>query len=175
MELTPEQAGIIAHSLGVNLFHAKQSSKKRDKVLPADFHRNYFCASDGHNDWPTLESLERIGFVYRFVPTDSGFLTYWHVSAEGIKWFRQHFDSIVNPEPRVTIPRVGDVWDFYPTLGKKHTTRKRIDRIYWKFSVFAGKAVPYIQWSHTPKARYIDDIRVKSFLKFKAIRLISRK
>lgn len=71
------------------------------------------------------------------------------------------------------IPRVGDVWEFYPTFGKKHKTVKHIEEIYWK-SIPSGGQFPNIRWSHTPKARYIDDIRVKKFLKNRAIRLVRR-
>lgn len=71
------------------------------------------------------------------------------------------------------IPRVGDVWEFRPTSGKKHTTKKRIKRIYWSASKVTGRMCPWIEWSHTPKARYIGNIRVKYFLKERAVRRIS--
>jgi len=60
MPITFEQAEILGHSLGVNLLHAKQSTKKRDKKLPKEFYRNRFCAGDGHNDLPTLQALENL-------------------------------------------------------------------------------------------------------------------
>lgn len=72
------------------------------------------------------------------------------------------------------IPRIGDYWEFYPTVGKRHTTKKYIKNIYWKRSAKTGKMIPFIEWSHTSSARYLPDIRVKYFLKMKAKRLISR-
>lgn len=69
------------------------------------------------------------------------------------------------------IPRVGQRWEFYPTIGKKHKTIKTITAIYWR-TANDGKAYPTIQWSHTPKARYIPHSRVKTFLAKKAIRLL---
>lgn len=72
------------------------------------------------------------------------------------------------------IPRIGDEWEFYPTVGKRHTTKKKIKNIYWKASAKTGGMIPFIEWSHTPSARYLPDVRVKYFLKMKAKRLISR-
>lgn len=72
------------------------------------------------------------------------------------------------------IPRVGDEWEFYPTIGKKHTTKKKIANIYWKRSSASGKLLPWIEWSHTPSARYLPDVRVKFFLAKKAKRLVRR-
>lgn len=71
------------------------------------------------------------------------------------------------------VPRVGDYWEFYPTVGKKHKTKKHIQRIYWSLNK-DGKNCPWIEWSHTPSARYLGDVRVKYFLAKKAVRLISR-
>lgn len=74
----------------------------------------------------------------------------------------------------MTIPRIGDEWEFYPTIGKKHTTKKRIAEIYWRPSNVDGKTCPWIKWSHNPGARYLGDIRVKFFLAKKAKRLVRR-
>ena len=72
------------------------------------------------------------------------------------------------------IPRVGDVWEFYPTTGKRHTTIKQIVKIYWRYSEKEDRENPWIEWSHTPSARYIGDVRVKHFLAKKAKRLVRR-
>lgn len=74
----------------------------------------------------------------------------------------------------MTIPRVGDTWEFYPAAGKSHTTKKEISAIYWKSNSTTGGIVPWIEWSHTPKARYIPDMRVKHFLAKRAKRLVCR-
>jgi hypothetical protein len=78
------------------------------------------------------------------------------------------------PPIKMIIPRIGDYWEFRPTHGKKHTTKKRIVRIYWSPSKVTSRMCPWIEWSHTPKARYIGDIRVKYFLQERAVRLICR-
>lgn len=73
----------------------------------------------------------------------------------------------------IVIPRVGDVWKFRPSNGR-HTTIKTITRIYWKPSRVTGRLCPWIEWSHTPKARYIGGIRVSYFLRERAVKLVRR-
>jgi len=73
------------------------------------------------------------------------------------------------------VPRIGDLWEFRTSESGRYTTQKRIADILWKPSRVTGRICPWIKWSHTPKARYIGDIRVKYFLKERAVRLIDRK
>ncbi len=62
-ELTPEEFKIVAHTLGIDPMYAKRSKKAKDKKLPEEFYRNYFCASVNHNDYPVLDSLMRDGIM----------------------------------------------------------------------------------------------------------------
>lgn len=95
MPITFKQAEILGHSLGVNLFHAKQSSKKRDKKLPKEFYRNRFCAGAGHDDLPILQSLEKMGYMAQGEKINAGHDTLWYVTDEGIRRFRECFDSMI--------------------------------------------------------------------------------
>jgi len=74
---------------------------------------------------------------------------------------------------KMFIPRIGDEWEFIPTAKGKHKTIKKIVDIYWRPSQVTGRLCPYIKWSHQPKARYIGSIRVKNFLRDRAVRRIS--
>ncbi len=91
MELSESQFSIIGHSLGVNVYHAKQSKRKRDKKLPNYFHRNRFCAGDSHDDMPTLLSLEKLGYMLRGQKINNDRDTLWYVTQEGINSFKEHF------------------------------------------------------------------------------------
>jgi hypothetical protein len=95
MPITFKEAEILGHSLGINLLHAKQSAKRADKLLPKEFYRNRFCAGDGHDDLPTLKTLEKMGYMARGQKINQGRDTLWHVTPEGIKRFRECFESIV--------------------------------------------------------------------------------
>lgn len=95
MPINFKQAEILGHSLGVNLLHAKQSTKKRDKKLPKEFYRNRFCAGDGHEDLPTLQVLEKMAYMAQGSKINQGRDTIWYVTDEGIKRFRECFESIV--------------------------------------------------------------------------------
>ena len=72
------------------------------------------------------------------------------------------------------IPRVGDYWEFRPSRIGKHKTRKFIKEIIWLYAQTLGKRLPYIVWSHRPKARYIGDLRVKALLGTRCGHLIKR-
>lgn len=88
---------IIAHSLGINLLHAKTSKYKRDKKLPKEFYRNRFCTSEGHTDLPIIEILVSFGYMAKGQTMNSGrdAYTFWHVTNEGITHFRENWESIV--------------------------------------------------------------------------------
>ena len=92
LPLSFEQVEILGHSLGVNVLHAKNSTKKKDKKLPKEFYRNRFCAGEDHDDFPTLQSLEKMGYMAQFAKINSGRDTLWYVTDEGIKIFRERFD-----------------------------------------------------------------------------------
>lgn len=96
MSITFKQAEILGHSLGINLFHSKKSTKKRDKKLPKEFYRNRFCAGTGHDDLHVLQSLEKMGYMAQGQKLNEGRDTLWYVTDEGIKRFREVFESIVS-------------------------------------------------------------------------------
>lgn len=96
MPITFKQVEILGHSLGIDLLHAKQSTKKIDKKLPAEFYRNRFCAGDGHDDLPTLQALEKMNYMAQGQKINEGRDTLWYVTDEGIKRFRECFESIVS-------------------------------------------------------------------------------
>lgn len=94
--ITFEQCEILGHSLGINVFHAKNSHKKKDKKLPKEFYRNRFCAGDGHSDLATLQELEKMGFMVQSHKINDGRDTIWCVTDEGINSFREYFQFIVS-------------------------------------------------------------------------------
>lgn len=89
--MTYEQADIIGHSLGINVYHAKTTTRKRDKKLPKEFYRNRFCTSDGHGDLPTIYSLESLGYMAQGSKINNGQSTMWFVTDDGILHFREWF------------------------------------------------------------------------------------
>lgn len=82
---------IVGHSLGINVYHAKNSKKKRDKKLPKEYYRNRFCASETHEDWVFLVSLEEQKIMERGVKINEGRDTLWYVTDTGIKQFEKEF------------------------------------------------------------------------------------
>ncbi len=94
--MTFKQVEILGHSLGVNLFRAKESNKKKDKKLPKEFYRNRFCAGDGHDDLSTLQSLEKIGYMAQGQKINEGRDTLWFVTEEGERRFRESFEYFIN-------------------------------------------------------------------------------
>lgn len=96
LSLSINEVEILGHSLGINIAHAHNSDKKRDKKLPNEFYRNRFCASEYHSDLPILESLERMGYMVRGEKINNGNDTLWHVTESGIEKFRFSFASIIS-------------------------------------------------------------------------------
>lgn len=96
MPITFKQAEILGHSLGVNLLYSKKSTKNRDKKLPKEFYRNRFCAGDGHDELPVLQSLEKMGYMAQGQKINEGRDMIWYVTDEGIKRFRECFESIIS-------------------------------------------------------------------------------
>ena len=89
--MTQEQAKIVGHSLGVNVYHAQVSGKKKDKKLPAEFYRNRFCASSSHNDMPVLLELEQTGYMKPGRTINQGQDVLWYVTESGINVFKDWF------------------------------------------------------------------------------------
>jgi hypothetical protein len=95
-QLSFKETSLIAHSLGINLYNAKVSKKKKDKKLPTSFYRNYFCASPGHTDYVTLDSLEKRGILHKWQQYTN---IYFGVTEMGIAIFKQEFKRHTAPEP----------------------------------------------------------------------------
>ncbi len=90
--LSKTEMNRIAHSLGINLFHAFISHKKKDKTLPKEFYRNYYqCESDA-----TLDNLVEKGYA---VKENRMGLQYYFITEEGIEIFRKEFQELVNYKP----------------------------------------------------------------------------
>lgn len=95
MLISINHVAILGHSLGINVYNAYNSTKKRDKKLPKEFYRNRFCAGNGHEDLPTLQALEKIGYMAKGEKINAGHDTLWYVTDEGIRRFRECFESLV--------------------------------------------------------------------------------
>lgn len=95
--MNTEELEIVGHSLGVNVYNAKVSKKRKHKNLPKKYYRNYFCANHHHSDMPLLLSLESQGFMARGATINDGRDTIWYVTDAGIAEFENKFVEYVNP------------------------------------------------------------------------------
>ena len=89
-EITHQEFTILGHCLGIHPYSAKLSRKKKDKKLPEEFYRNYFCAGEKHSDLPILLTLQNKGFVEQREGT-----WYFHVTELGEFKFRQEFKKYI--------------------------------------------------------------------------------
>jgi len=85
-----EQFKVVGHSLGINTYHAKLSERKKDKKLPEEFYRNYYCAGEPHGNYPILESLVEKGYMEKWVRLGN---QYYSVTEEGVSEFRSQFKT----------------------------------------------------------------------------------
>lgn len=91
---------IAGHMLGVNVYHATNSTKKKDKKLPKDFYRNYFCIggdSEKNKDFPILESLEEKEYAFRRKQFDQ---IVFHLTDSGIENFKICFTNKTENEEK---------------------------------------------------------------------------
>lgn len=71
------------------------------------------------------------------------------------------------------IIRVGQRWQF--TMMSGHKTIKIVKKIYWKQSkTNPTKKIAMIEWSHTPKGRYVPNYSVRVFLQHCKARLLEK-
>lgn len=96
--MTFEQIDILGTSLGVNVFHCKQSKKKKDKKLPKEFYRNRFCANEDHTDIDIIKDLVKMGYVAIGSKINNGRDTLYYVTEEGIKEFIKLFKEYILEE-----------------------------------------------------------------------------
>lgn len=94
IKLNEKEMDIISHSLGFRLDIAKKSKLKRDKKLPKEFYRNYYCAgTERHDNFPTLKNLEDSGLMERWTQYNQ---IYFQVTDEGIQVFKENFSRLIN-------------------------------------------------------------------------------
>ena len=87
--MTDKQLEVIGHTLGVNVYHAKRSKKKKDRTLPKEFYRNYFCAdTENHSDYPTLVELENLGYMERWTKDK---MIFFGATTDGEEGFKTQF------------------------------------------------------------------------------------
>lgn len=91
-----EHAQVMGHALGINVYHAIHSKKKKDKKLPKEYYRNRFCAGEGHDDMLILLELHGAGYMERGQRINDGQDTLWYVTDEGKRRFEILFNEYVN-------------------------------------------------------------------------------
>lgn len=82
---------IIGHTLGINIYNAKLSNRKKDKYLPLDFYRNYYCYGYiNSNDKldRRMQILKNKGFIKTW---DQHGCLYFCISEKGIELFKNKF------------------------------------------------------------------------------------
>ena len=83
--MTEKEFDIIGHSLGINVYHARNSNKKKDKKLPKEYYRNYYQAEEGHTNWNELLQMTKVGVMSR---REQFGQPVFHVTDEGKERFR---------------------------------------------------------------------------------------
>lgn len=92
MKLEYKHWKLIAHSLGINLYHAIHSKMYKDKELPNEFYRNYYASSEGGEPYHLLVELEKNGYVKSWKQYDH---IYFCNTEKGITEFREYFHKEV--------------------------------------------------------------------------------
>ena len=88
MKIQYEHWNLIAHSLGINLYHAIHSKNYKDKQLPNEFYRNYFCSSKSGESFNLLKELESMGLTESNHQNGN---VYFKVTDKCIVSFREYF------------------------------------------------------------------------------------
>lgn len=89
--LNKQELDLIGHSLGVNIYHARLSKKKKDKKLPKEYYRNYFSAGNEQNDnYLALVRLKERGLMSSSVHMEQ---TYFYVTDAGKEAFKAAFEA----------------------------------------------------------------------------------
>lgn len=89
-QISVDELTILGHSLGINVYHAMRTKIKKDRELPVEFYRNYFCASVNHDAFPILDGLMRKGLMESWTKFDN---LYFGVTDSGIEIFRNEFEE----------------------------------------------------------------------------------
>lgn len=126
--MTDKQYKDVGHSLGINTYGAVQSDREKDRYLPEEFYRNYYCWGDAENGpSDSWDELVRNGLAD--VDTQRGQI-YYFVSDKGILKFRELFTE------RVTATFVR------PSKGKTNYMDYLHDDGPYTFAEFLGIEVP---------------------------------
>lgn len=107
--LTLKQMLLISHSLGVDLFNAVISLKKKDKILMKEFYRNYFNISKDSYEYKEIMELVDLGYMVEFEKN------YFRVTEDGINQFKKQYDelAIYKPKAEQDIPYLRHRINFY--------------------------------------------------------------
>jgi len=90
---TDVQLDIIAHTLGINYYDAVNSKKEKDKHLPDNFYRNYYCACGvGGKPEPELLELMKLGYMGNYEKFSN---LIFYTTDKGIEEFRTRFTKEV--------------------------------------------------------------------------------
>lgn len=95
-----KEMDLISHTLGINITKAVNSKKKKDKKLPKDFYRNYFCFGTTipnvkDEDYKVFLELEKSSLVIRWGKFDN---LYFSMTDYGIKAFKQNFLNLMEDD-----------------------------------------------------------------------------
>jgi hypothetical protein len=100
---------MVGHTLGINTYNAELSNRKKDKSLPDEFYRNYYCCcSEKDSDW---EKLVVDGFAHTWNQFSN---IYYGVTEKGIQIFREQFKKFVTDKfvpPSKAKQNYQEYWD----------------------------------------------------------------
>lgn len=93
VKLSFKEINILGHALGINVYNNCKTKKKRDKILPKKYYRNYFSASVNHDDFPTLSDLQNKGYMHSWSQFNN---TYFGVTEEGKNVFETEYARLIS-------------------------------------------------------------------------------
>jgi hypothetical protein len=126
--MTTEQFDIIGHTLGINCYHARLSTRMKDKYLPDEFYRNYYNYGLLSVEFQKMINLGYIKLYQRYD------MNYFHVTEKGIQLFRDKF-----------ITEITSV--FIPPSKSKQKYQEYIDSDYGgSFSDYLGINLPVVEY-----------------------------
>ncbi len=137
-EINQKQYEDIAHSLGVNLYHAKNSKMFKHKVLPSEFYRNYYCA--GKSKIESFEDLVNQDICDSYIKFEN---IIYYITDLGITLFREYLKNTITD-------------NYVKPSRSKRAYLDYIDADYCdSFSDYLGIVPPKIEYLH-------DEYRFKS-------------
>ena len=85
--MTPSELSIVAHSLGIDIIKATISHKKKDRVLPKLYYRNYYNCNPSH---PVIIELILAGIMEKNHTPD-----FFRVTEKGITVFIEQYNLLI--------------------------------------------------------------------------------